>query len=94
MERMIFVNLPVADVSASREFYTGLGFSVNEMFSDAQVTSIVVSDAIVVMIMERDRFADFAEVPIADPRATVQVLNALSASSRERSEERRVGKEC
>ncbi len=83
MERMIFVNLPVADVSASREFYTGLGFSVNEMFSDAQVTSIVVSDAIVVMIMERDRFADFAEVPIADPRATVQVLNALSASSRE-----------
>ncbi|MDM8084912.1 VOC family protein [Cellulomonas cellasea] len=83
MDRMIFVNLPVADLAASRDFYTGLGFTINEMFSDDQVTSIVISDTIVVMLLARERFSDFARVPIADARATVQVLNALSASSRE-----------
>ncbi len=83
MDRMIFVNLPVADLRASRDFYTGLGFSVNEMFSDDQATAVVVSDTIVVMLLARERFADFARAPIADARATVQVLHALSADSRE-----------
>ncbi|MBE7162772.1 MAG: glyoxalase, partial [Williamsia herbipolensis] len=34
MSRMLFVNLPVADVTASRTFFTGLGFEINETFSD------------------------------------------------------------
>ena len=62
MSRMIFVNLPVSDVQASRAFYTGLGFAVNEQFSDDQVTAIVVSDQIVVMLLERPRFEDFLQV--------------------------------
>ena len=61
MNRMIFVNLPVSDVTVSRAFYTGLGFTVNEQFSDEQVTAIVVSDQIVVMLLERPRFEDFLQ---------------------------------
>jgi len=82
MDRMIFVNLPVEDVQASRAFYTGLGFSVNEMFSDDRTACIVVSDTIFVMVLEHERFADFVTTPIADARASTQVLNALSCSSR------------
>lgn len=84
MSRMIFVNLPVGDVKASRAFYTGLGFTVNEQFSDEQVTAIVVSDEIVVMLLERPRFEDFLQgTQVADAHTTTEVLNALSASSRE-----------
>jgi hypothetical protein len=31
---MIFIKLPVMDLPAAREFYQGLGFSLNETFSD------------------------------------------------------------
>ena len=48
---MIFVNLPVTDLPASRDFYTGLGFPVNEAFSDDQAAAIVVSETIVVMLV-------------------------------------------
>jgi len=83
MDRMIFVNLPVEDVTVSRGFYTGLGFSVNEQFSDDQVACIVVSETIFVMLLEHNRFRDFTTNEIADARTTTEVLNALSASSRE-----------
>ncbi len=82
MNRMIFVNLPVTDVAASRAFYTGLGFSVNEDFSDDQVSCIVVSDTIFVMLLEHARFKDFVTDEIADAHTTTEVLNALSAETR------------
>lgn len=80
MDRIIFVNLPVRDVVASRTFYTSLGFGVNERYSDEQVACVVVSGAILVMLIERGRFADF----IADDGApsSVQVRTGLSARSR------------
>lgn len=83
MDRMIFINLPVADVDAARAFYTGLGFSLNDDYSDEQVACIVVSDQILVMLLERSRFAEFAPHDIADARQVTEVLNCLSAGSRE-----------
>lgn len=81
MNRMIFVNLPVSDLKASRAFYTGLGFTVNEMFSDDSAASIVVSDAIVVMLLTRERFGDFVTGPVGDPRAATTSIMCLSADS-------------
>jgi uncharacterized protein len=81
MNRMIFVNLPVSDLAASRAFYTGLGFSVNEMFSDDSAVSIVVSDTIVIMLLTRERFGDFVTGPVGDPRAATTSISCLSADS-------------
>lgn len=86
MERMIFVNLPVRDVRASRAFYTSLGFGVNERYSDDDVACVTISRAILVMLIGHDRFADFIADDAADAaaaRSTVQVLTGLSASSRD-----------
>lgn len=81
MDRMIFVNLPVTDLAASRRFYTGLGFTVNEDFSDEQVACIVVSETIYVMLLDRDRFAEFVDLPVADPSTSTGQITALSAES-------------
>ena len=87
--RWIFVNLPVTDLAAAKAFYGGLGFGFNEQFSDERTASVVVADNIVVMLLTRDRFADF--VPdadrIGDPSRSTTVLNALSAGSREEADE-------
>lgn len=83
MDRMIFVNLPVADLDATKTFYTGLGFSVNPEFSDENTACIVISDTIFVMALTRARFADFVIGEVADPAATTAVINCLSTGSRE-----------
>ena len=83
MSRMIFVNLPVTDLDASRRFYTALGFTVEHTYSDDSCACIVVSDTIFVMLLVHSRFADFIDTRIADARSTTQVLNCLSADSRD-----------
>ena len=80
---MIFVNLPVRDLPASRDFYTALGFPVNEAFSDDQAAAIVVSEAIVIMLVVRDRFADLVTGPVGDPRDGPTAITCLNAESPE-----------
>ena len=81
--RMIFVNLPVADVAVSRAFFTALGFGINEQFSDENAVSVVIEENITAILMHPTRFADFVEGEIADAQKTTEVLLALSADSRE-----------
>lgn len=83
MARMIFVNLPVKDVTVSRAFFGALGFGVNEAFSDERTVSVVVEENIVVMLLEHDRFKDFITGDVADATTSTEVLLCLSADSRE-----------
>jgi predicted lactoylglutathione lyase len=80
--RMVFLNLPVSDLAASRAFYAGLGFTFDEQFSDERTTAVVVDEHLVVMLLTRDRFADFVTGPIGDPAAATTQLTALSAAGR------------
>src|SRR3546814_10768387 len=49
MPKMIFVNLPVADVERSTAFYEAIGFEKNAKFSNEQASSMLWSDSLVVM---------------------------------------------
>ena len=84
---MIFVNLPVKDLNASRRFFTELGFEFNPEFSDDRAACMVVDENIFVMLLTEDRFRDFINGEIADATRTTEVLTALSASSREEVDE-------
>lgn len=83
MNRMIFVSLPVSDVRASTDFYTGLGFGLNPTFSDESCGCLVVSDTIYVMVIQTERFADFVAGPVGGRQAGTRVINCLTADSRE-----------
>jgi uncharacterized protein len=78
MPQMIFVNLPVTDLPRARAFYQGLGFTINEQFSDDTAACVVVSDTIYLMILTRAKFASFSTLPVADPKTTCGTLIALS----------------
>ena len=83
MPRMIFVNLPVADLSRSRGFLEALG-AVNEpRFTDDTAACMQFSDSIFVMLLTHDKFRQFTPRPIADARQGSEVLLCLSADSRE-----------
>ena len=83
MQRMIFVNLPVADLGKSRAFVEALG-AVNEpKFTDDTAACMTFGDSIHVMLLTHDKFRQFTPRPIADAKAGSEVLLCLSAASRE-----------
>ena len=83
MSRMIFVNLPVADLSKSRAFLEGLGATNEPKFTDDTAACMQLSDSIFVMLLTHDKFKQFTPRPIADATAGSEVLLCLSADSRE-----------
>lgn len=84
MAKMIFVNLPVADVAASAAFYEAIGFVKDETICKGPEAAMLRwSDEICFMLLNHARFTDFAPKPIADSRSTSAVLFALSCDSRE-----------
>lgn len=81
--RMIFVNLVIKDLPATRRFFDALGFSFNEQYSDDTAACMVVDENIFVMLLTREKFAQFVTGRIGDPEEATQVLTCLSASSRQ-----------
>lgn len=80
--RMIFVNLPVKDIQASRRFFAALGYGFNEQFSDERTACVVIDQNIFVMLLVEERFKDFVTGAISDAHKATEVLTALSADSR------------
>ncbi|NLT06913.1 MAG: glyoxalase [Solirubrobacterales bacterium] len=83
MSRMLFLNLPVADLTASRAFFDTLGFTFDERFCDEGAACMVVSDQAYVMLLARDRFAEFVVRPVADARIDTAFTVAVSAEDRD-----------
>ena len=81
--RMLFVNLPVTDVGRSKAFFAALGFTFNPAFTDENAACMLVGEQASVMMLSRERFADFAKHPIADPRTHTLGLYSFSVSSRD-----------
>ncbi|POX55242.1 glyoxalase [Streptomyces sp. Ru71] len=86
-QQMIFVNLPVNDLEASKKFFTDLGYTINPQFSDDNAASVVISDTIVAMLLTKPFYATFTDKEIADATKTSEVLVCLSAESREKVDE-------
>ncbi|GGW19921.1 glyoxalase [Streptomyces capoamus] len=86
-QQMIFVNLPVNDLEAAKEFFTALGYSINPQFSNDDAASVVISETIVAMLLTKPFYATFTKKEIADATTTSEVLICLSAESREKVDE-------
>jgi len=82
MPRMIFVNLPVADLKRATAFYETIGAVRNPQFSDDTASGMVFSDTIHVMLLTHEKYRQFTSKKIADARTSSEVLIALSADSR------------
>jgi uncharacterized protein len=77
----IFVNMPVVDVARSRAFFTGLGFTINEMFSDETALCVVLGENLHAQLMTPDKFAGFTTKPTTDG-STAEVIVSLAVDSR------------
>ena len=82
MTKLIFVNLPVADLKASMAFYTSLGFRNNPQFTGDTAACMVWSEAINVMLLTHAKWRTFTSRPIPPPTSS-EVLLALTCDCRE-----------
>ncbi|KUO10978.1 glyoxalase [Streptomyces sp. DSM 15324] len=84
---MLFVNLPVADLERSKAFFAGLGFRFNPLFTDETAACMLVGEHAFVMLLTREKFAEFAKLPMADPTTHTLALYCFSVSSRDEVDE-------
>ncbi|MFF7237098.1 VOC family protein [Streptomyces collinus] len=80
--RMLFVNIPVADLARSKAFFAELGFGFDPAFTDETAACMPVGEHAFVMLLTREKFAEFAKLPMADPTTHTPALYC-SVSSRD-----------
>ncbi|MFF8353591.1 VOC family protein [Streptomyces chartreusis] len=81
--RMLFLNIPVADLERSKAFFAKLGFDFNPKFTDETAACMLVGEQAFVMLLSREKFAEFAKLPMADPTTHTLALYCFSVSSRD-----------
>ena len=80
----MFVNLPVNDLDRSKAFYEALGFKLNPLFTDHNAACVVVEeDHNYFMILTREYFQTFTQLPIGDPAKNPSVSTAIFLDSKE-----------
>lgn len=81
---MIFVNLPVKDLQRSMDFFSQLGYTFNQQFTNEKAACMVISDTIYAMLLVEPFFQSF--IPgkeLTDTSKAKEVLVCLSAESKE-----------
>jgi hypothetical protein len=83
MAKKIFINLPVADLQKSIDFYAKIGFTNNPQFSDETAASMVLTEDIYVMLLTHKKLSQFTDKVIIDAKKYVGAINCISLDSLE-----------
>ncbi|MBB5787739.1 VOC family protein [Jiangella mangrovi] len=85
MSRKLFVNVRTTDLRRATDFYTAIGFTLQEEFSNERAACFVVSDTIYLMSLTEDFFAESVTNGIST--SGTQTVLALNVETREEVDE-------
>lgn len=80
--RKLFVNLPVADLKRSMEFFSRLGFEFDRRFTDDRAACMVIGEGAYAMLLTAPFFRTFTRNAICDTAGHTEALLAVSCASR------------
>jgi len=80
--KQIFVNLPVKDLERSIDFFSKVGFTFEQNFTDENATCMVIGENIFAMLLTEKFFGTFSDKAIIDAKSNTEVITALSVGSR------------
>lgn len=84
MNKQIILNLPVQDLVRSRAFFSALGFTFNEKFSNENAAFMhIVGDTIQAMLTTEAFFGSLIDKPVARAKDANEIVICLSCESRE-----------
>jgi uncharacterized protein len=78
----IFVNLPVADLKKSMDFFKALSFTFNPQFTDDTAACMVIGSGNYAMLLTHEKFKSFAKKPMADAHKQTGMMLALALDSK------------
>lgn len=82
--KTIYINLPVKDLAKTKAFWSSLGFSFNQQFSDDKALCLILNEgSMYAMLITHEFFSTFTNRSIADGSST-QVLIAVEVESKEK----------
>ena len=82
MSKKIFVNLPVKDLNRSVDFFTKLGYTFNQQFTDQNATCMIISDSIYAMLLVEPFFKTFTLKEITNTQQSNECAICISAEDR------------
>lgn len=82
-DRMLFLNLPVADLEASKAFFATLGFTYDPRATDGTAACMLIGEQAFCMLLGPERFASIADLPTTDANARTLAHYCFSVSSRD-----------
>ncbi len=81
---MMLVNLPVTDLERATAFYAAIGFTINPAFTDHNAACLTVEeDHSAVMLLTREFFQTFSDLPIGDPAVSPSASTAVFLDTRD-----------
>jgi uncharacterized protein len=85
MKNEFWVNLPVKDIKKSKDFFTQLGFSINETMghSDNMVSLFAGKKNVAINLFKENEFKGFSGNEILDTNHATEVLFNLGAENKE-----------
>jgi predicted lactoylglutathione lyase len=88
MTKDLWINLPVKDVEKSKEFFTRIGFTLNETHVSPDMACFNVGEKnLTVLFFAEETFKGFTKSEISDTNAGSEVLISFDAESREEVDE-------
>jgi predicted lactoylglutathione lyase len=88
MTKELWINLPVRDVNKSREFFSRIGFSLNEKHNTGEMACFTIGEKdLTVLFFPEETFRGFTKSDITDTRAGAEILISFDAENREEVDE-------
>ena len=74
----------MTDLERAKAFYTAIGFTINPAFTDHNAACVVVEeDHSYFMLLTREYFQTFTDLPLGDPAVSPSVSTAIFLDTRE-----------
>ncbi len=85
--KMIFPNIPVKDLQKTMDFFSRLGFTFDEKFTDENAASMKINDTASVMLLKEPFFLSFTKKSLNDTSRTTEMMLAISFESKAKVDE-------
>lgn len=88
MTKEMWLNFPVKDLGKTKEFFSRIGFSLNEQHTSGEMACFSIGEKkMTVAFFAEETFRGFTKSEISDARAGAEVLISFDAESREEVDE-------
>lgn len=87
MNIKLFVNIPVKDLAATKDFFAKLGFGFNPQFTNDDAACLVLGGDNYFMLLKEEFFKNFTKKPIADSSIGTEAIFSIMVESREKVDE-------